>query len=222
MLKKVRKYLNDGVNANNPLDPSVFNDSLAEKVDWKPMRTAHAFPLHKLKKVNDQKMEFRSRGLILCPAVILIEIITFMHLLSSEYFYPDVNIGLKIIVLLLIILGTIAILYPVSIPVIFDKKTGYFWRGRREPDKIVDVDKSDRYTKISDIHALQITVSRKLTGIGGYYFHNYYELDLVLKDGSRISVIGHGNYKKLEKDSEALSEFLGVPLWDSVQAKYNT
>lgn len=43
-----------------------------------------------------------------------------------------------------------------------------------------------------------------------------YQLNLVLKDFTRRSVMGHGNQAALEKDAESLAKMLQVPLWTRV------
>jgi len=41
-----------------------------------------------------------------------------------------------------------------------------------------------------------------------------YELNLVLRDGSRLNITDHGHLKSLRPEAVRLAEFLDVPLWD--------
>lgn len=65
--------------------------------------------------------------------------------------------------------------------------------------------------KFTDIYALQILpglfpVSNKMSWL--------FELNLVLKDGSRAHVVGHGGFNDIRADAAALAEALACPLWD--------
>jgi hypothetical protein len=42
-----------------------------------------------------------------------------------------------------------------------------------------------------------------------------YELNLVLKDGSRLNAIDHGNQQALRADSQTIATFINKPLWDA-------
>jgi len=44
-----------------------------------------------------------------------------------------------------------------------------------------------------------------------------YELNLVLKDGSRRNLVDHGNLPALRDDARELAGFLIVPLWDATE-----
>ncbi|WP_339137438.1 MAG: hypothetical protein WGN25_05270 [Candidatus Electrothrix sp. GW3-4] len=46
-----------------------------------------------------------------------------------------------------------------------------------------------------------------------------YEIDLILKDGTRINAMGHGKKSKIQEDAKILAEFLGKPLWDASEMK---
>jgi hypothetical protein len=71
--------------------------------------------------------------------------------------------------------------------------------------------------KLSDVHALQIigehVSSRSSKGRTSNYVS--YELNLVMKDLRRFTVMDHGNNDKLIQAAEQLSDFLNVPIWDA-------
>lgn len=63
----------------------------------------------------------------------------------------------------------------------------------------------------SQIHALQI-VSEFISG----KYNNYksYELNLVLKDATRVNIVDHKDIEQIRIDAQKTSIFLGVPVWD--------
>jgi hypothetical protein len=63
----------------------------------------------------------------------------------------------------------------------------------------------------SEIHALQI-ISEFISG----KFDNYssYELNIILKDATRINIIDHNDIEQIRLDAQKISIFLGVPVWD--------
>ena len=98
-------------------------------------------------------------------------------------------------------------------PIVFDKFRSAFWKGRKGPDDVSDRRELKDYAELQNIHALQI-ISEYVHGNKTSYYS--YELNLVLKDGNRINVTDHGNLKKLREDADALSRFLGKPVWDAI------
>ena len=73
-----------------------------------------------------------------------------------------------------------------SVPSVFDKRNGYFRDGRKSPDVVFDMTRIRNPTKLEDIHAIQL-ISESLSGEHGYS----HEMNLVLRDGSRINVADH-------------------------------
>ena len=68
--------------------------------------------------------------------------------------------------------------------------------------------------KITDIYALQL-ISEQInsrSNNGGAQSFTSFELNLVLKDGTRIHIMDHGNGKDVENSAKILSEFLNVPI----------
>ncbi len=101
------------------------------------------------------------------------------------------------------------LLKHMSRPRVFDKISGWYWRGndiQQQPNK----PKGKDITALHDIHALQI-LSEYVTG-GQTSYHSY-ELNLVLKSGERVNVTDHGNLRAVDEDAKALATFLKVPVW---------
>jgi hypothetical protein len=98
-------------------------------------------------------------------------------------------------------------------PIVFDKSSGHLWKGRKDPNKALDRMAHDEFTRLEQIHSLQL-LSEYCHGRKNSYYS--YELNLVLEDGKRVNVIDHGNLDQLRMDARRLSGFLQIPLWDAV------
>ena len=98
-------------------------------------------------------------------------------------------------------------------PIVFDKASGYFWKGRKFPQDVPDPRSLKNVVQIGQIHALQLLAEYVRGSKSSYYS---YELNLVLEDGKRLNVVDHGNQTKLREDAKTLSQFLGKPVWDAI------
>jgi len=105
-------------------------------------------------------------------------------------------------------------MFASTAPIAFDKRTGYFWKGRVTPADRFRQRDGERKTRLDRIHALQIISELCRSRNSSYYSH---ELNLVLVDGKRINVVDHGNLPKLQEDAEILARFLGTPIWDATR-----
>jgi hypothetical protein len=99
-----------------------------------------------------------------------------------------------------------AALYRLAAPCVrFDKESGMVTRVT------LPLFAPARRVPLSDVHALQL-----LRAPAGSGFRSFpcYELNLVLHDGRRVNVAGHGHLDRLRRDARVLRSFLQVPLWD--------
>ena len=95
--------------------------------------------------------------------------------------------------------------------IVFDTRNGAFFVAPGNPRRIGDVAVLKNDTPFREIGALQLLEKWVRGGKSSYMA---YELNLVRKDGERVPVVCHGDYKKLAEDAVALSKQLRVPLWD--------
>jgi hypothetical protein len=102
--------------------------------------------------------------------------------------------------------------YYGTTPIVFDRRKGNFWKGRKSPDEVFDKSRLKCFAKIEDIYAIQLISEYCRSDKSSYYS---YELNLVLGDGERINVVDHGNKRKIKEDAQKLAEFLDRPLWDA-------
>ena len=218
MIQKFIDKIKSLMKAKEPFDPSKFEDPIAKKTKWTPAKVGGSnFCTHNLVQTQPYKIEVKpSIGakffytIFSLIGVIVITVFLVSSLKSGkfnlEFIFP-VLIGL-----IFFLIGG-CMFYFGTRPIIFDKMSGYFWKGNQNPKEIIDKSTIKHYCKISDIHSLQIISEYCSSGKSSFYS---YELNLVLNDAKRLNVIDHGNLKKLREDSKILSQFLGIPIWDGV------
>lgn len=219
MFKKFKKLVKNAVNAES-LDPSRFNDSLALEIEWSPAKAGGTnFRTHKLVKKGYNILKFKPTiGAKLFSAVfalsgIGIAIFAVIGSLSeggsvtgSEFLF------LLAFGLVFTAVGSF-IYYKYSKPIVFDKLTGNYWKGFKEPDHNTVISTDKNSCRLNDIHAIQI-LSEYVRGDKNSYYS--YELNLVLTDGTRLNVVDHGNKISIIQDAETLSAYLGKPVWNAI------
>ncbi len=201
-----------------PVDPARFGDPLAQAIEWKPLRKGGTnFRTHKLIQISPDRIEFvATLGaklfalLFVLMGGFLLAVISFTNLMqqtadTERTFLFPVAMGL------LVCVGGGIYLYRTVTPIVFDKQTGRFWKGRNEPGLTMPIGAND--AALGEIRALQI-VSEYCSGGKNSNFYSY-ELNLVLADARRLSVMDHGNLPSLQGDTALLSTFLNVPVWDA-------
>lgn len=206
---------------NETVDTLAFDDPLAEKVDWVPAKGGGAnFSTHKLVSNRDYRVEFHATmkaklfyGVFLVVGLGVLYQFSISKILAG---YTDI---FKLDFLMTSIFGILfsaagaAMLYFGTVPVVFDKNAGSFWKGRAGDGKYLDKKKVKFSGLLSDIHALQL-ISEHCEGDDSSYYS--YELNLILGDGQRINVVDHGNKKQVRQETATLSAFLEKPVWDAI------
>ncbi|MCK9555038.1 hypothetical protein M0R36_04375 [bacterium] len=220
MLKKLIDTLRSQFRTQNPVNPLIFKDPLAEKTEWTPLKGGGAnFCTHKLVEVEPFRYEFRASvgAKIFYALFFLIGMGVFIGFTAGFIIKRSFPFGVETILPLVIGLIFAAVgatmLYFGTAPIVFDRQTGYFWKGRKDPMKFFDSEPKKWFASLEDIHAFQIISEYCRSDKSSYYS---YELNIVLKDGSRINVVDHGNLKRLKEDTAKLSAFLGKPVWEAV------
>lgn len=218
-LKKVFKHDTAAV------DPAVFGSELALKTGWEPVSKSSAnFCTHRLKiDPMDGSMRFAGTAtnkvigfvfvafFFVILGVILSSSIPSLGKACREY--PVLYAAFALGAVPILILG--CWIYRKMNPwIVFDTQNGAFFVAPGNPQRIEDVTALKNYTPFRQIGALQL-LEKWVQGSGkNSASYLCYELNLVRKDGERVQVICHGDYKKLAEDAAALSEQLRVPLWD--------
>lgn len=218
MLNKIKSLLQNVDRKVPSFDPSIYNDPVAEETEWSPLKGGGSnFRTHKLVEVDHSRFEFKSTlAAKIFSSVFMIVGIGTPILMTNELiertghiFHSDFLFAL---VFGLIFLGVGSLMfYGYLKPLIFDRTKGMFWKGWEKPQKYLGVNSVDEGSRLGDIHALQI-IAERIRSEKRYYYS--FELNLVFKDGSRMNVVDHGDFFQLRQDAKALSEFLGVPIWN--------
>jgi hypothetical protein len=99
-------------------------------------------------------------------------------------------------------------LYWNSFPIVFDKNTNLFIKGKRSWLYMDYVE-----INLSEIYALQLIGSYVSGSDGGGY--NNYQINLINKDAKRLNVVNFSNKEKAKKNAEILKDFLNTRLWDA-------
>ncbi len=219
MLKQLVEKLKQ-LSSREPFDASQFNDPVAAQIDWSPLKGGGTnFKTHSLKQVHAQRMEFRSSiGMKLFSGVFMtfgagaIAGAVIAYINRNQSTETSIFIILPIFGLVFGGVGYL-MLRSAAVPRVFDVSLGYYCRDRRKPEHSFDTSRIKDHVRLDQIHALQL-IAEYVRGNKSSY-HSY-ELNLVLKDGSRINVVDHGGHSAIVKDAETLSNFLGVPLWSTL------
>jgi hypothetical protein len=222
MLRKLLEALKNLVPPPEVFDPSQFNDPLATQVEWTPTHPrGSSFHTHKLVQLHSDRVEFQpARGLKLFLGIFIFAGafgpigFVFALAISGEMHFPMIfNLLISILMGISIVTVGCILYYRNSAPIVFDRYSGYFWKGRKAPNEVLDIKAIKDACKLEDIHALQLISEYCQGGKSSYYS---YELNLVLNTGNRINVVDHGNEEKLRQDAQVLSVFLQVPVWDAI------
>ena len=180
------------------IDPAQFGDPVALTTEWNSMFGMSAsYATHILVEKDTDAFAYRTtpKHMAFCFGYTLIAgFALFMTLFSSHNILGSMVCGLFLVVGIFLIRDSLG-------SMIFDKKRGIFikgWKLKKQADK-------KTFVRLQDIHAIQLLENR--TGA---------ELNLVLKDGSRINVITQRSKRQMHIDGGLLSRFLGVAVWDVI------
>lgn len=195
-----------------PLNPEVFDDPVALVTSWEPAKRGGAnFKTRRLVQDGSNILFKPTVTSILFPLIF----IGIGIALPVKTVYDGGNIDPLLLLLPLMFCGIGGVfLYSTFIPITFDGREKLFWRGRTDPKTAIRQGKKVEYTRFDSIHAVQI-ISEWVRSSGKNSSSYYsYELNLVLKDGSRVNVIDHGKLSDIRSDAELLGTYLSVPIWD--------
>lgn len=192
-----------------PIDPTRFGDPVALNTEWTPGRNDGAsFCTHRLVRVNPQKMEFRMTASTkaLFYVFLVAGIIMLLYVFSGHWSAFPLCLGLGFT-----LVGG-GLLYFKAAPLVFDKSAGMFLKGRTKAGQVPDHDNPKNMVALDSVHALQL-LSKYVPAKKPYYTH---ELNLVLKNGKRLTVISHADKSRIREDAQTLSGFLNTPVWDAI------
>ena len=221
MLNKIKKALKKLRSWEPTFDPAKFNDDVAMKTDWFPLKGGGSnFGTHKLVQKDYNRIEFKSSiGAKIFSLVFLtigVGVPVFIGIESYNSYGSFYRSDFLFIVLFGLIFFAAGswMYYSFTKPVVFDRSKGMFWKGWKAPKRYLAEGDKESSRRISNIHALQIIPELIRSDNKSYVS---YELNLIMRDGTRMNVVDHGDINGLQEDSNRLSEFLGVPIWDTTE-----
>ena len=214
MLKKLKKFAGSLATPPEPLNIEQFNDPIANTISWEPAKRGGSnFKTHKYISDGFNRAEFKmSVGARIFASIFMVvgAGMPAIFIYSGGFNTTQETLMLIGFGLIFVIVGGL-IHYFYGRPVVFDKMKGFYWKGWNKPDHTTARVATNNIVPLSEIHALQLIKEFVRSDKSSYYS---YELNLVLRDGTRVNVVDHGNGKILKKDAQQLSSFLGKPLWD--------
>jgi len=221
MMKNILQKLSSFGTAPPQFDPAIFKDEIALKTEWTPAKGGGAnFRTHKLIEISPYRIEFHSSvGAKIFYSLFMVFGLGFGIVfaaieLSEGELSIDIEKLMPILFGLLFFAVGALMLYFGTTPIVFDRASGYFWKGRKTPQDVLDWHSLKNVAQIGEIHALQI-LAEYIRGSKSSYYS--YELNIVLRDGKRLNVVDHGNLNKLREDAKTLSVFLGKAVWDATE-----
>ena len=219
MFEKLVQKLKKMMPSDRPqVDPAQFGDPVALQTQWTPAKSGGAsFATHKMVQSFGRRLEFRmSMGArLFCLVFLLVGLGVLTGGIVTAVNGAE-QIALPIF--MCIFGSTFAaagggVYYFMNKPIVFDKASGYYWRGRVNPQLAYRSEQKKDFVALEDIHAIQLISEYCSSKDSSYYS---YEINLVVKDASRVHVIDHGNLPRIRDNAQSLSEFLDVPIWDAI------
>lgn len=208
-----------GSSSNTTFDPSQLDDPIAARTEWAPARRGGAsFRTRHLVEIDSHRLEFRASAVAVLFYVLFLVmgVVALVVFFAITFAFGEPSRRIFILIPLVVGAGFVCVggggLYFGTAPLVFDKRMGLFWRGRRTPSSALDRGSAKDCVFLEDIHALQL-ISEYCRGENTSYYS--YELNLVLEDGKRINVVDHGDQLWLQVDAGRLSSFLNKPVWDA-------
>jgi len=203
-----------------------FNDSMVQKVSWLPLKWGWTnFQTHNLVQNEQGNLEYKASFMAMLFSMIFIwvGVITWGVFLTSMIVSDssvefDVAILVPAIFTLIFPVVGIFMLMTFRRKRIFDFQTGYFSVGKI-PENNYDGSIAKNMTSLRDIRAIQV-IGENCSGSKGSRYRSY-EINLVLRDASRVNVIDHGNISQILLDAQQIAGRLRIPVWD-VSSYWNT
>jgi hypothetical protein len=212
-ISELKEKALEAMKGGSAFDPASLNDEVATMTKWTPAKGGGTnIGTHSLKIMSSGRVEFKmKKTAFLFPAVFMLAglgagigmTIGGLKKNDMKMLYFGIPFGT------IFFLAGFFILRSFMTPRVFDLDIGYYWKGRKSPNMY---SKKTEKCQLEDIHAIQVLEEYCRGDKSSYYS---YELNLVLKDGSRMNVVDHGKLKLIKEDAQKLAQFLNIPVWDT-------
>jgi hypothetical protein len=204
-----------------------FTDPIAQQISWEPLTPyGKMYCTHRLRQ-NVGTLEFgpspAALALVcfyamLAAGILLIGLTVIRRRWSADDLAPCLMLATMCLVFAgLFAFRLIATWRFVAHPIVFDLTEGVLresvWRDAETNQPCSDPEPIPLF----DVYALQLLCEYRREPLprGGMREYFSFELNLVLKDGQRVNIVDHGNYRALSEDAQTLAAALDVPLWDA-------
>ena len=201
-----------------PINPARFNNPLALKVAWTPNEYSGVrLRTHRLIQPVPHRLEFRAciKNYVIGAGMSLAGLAIMGVKLATVIFGTDkLDFTLPLVLLFgaAFVFFGIVILIVFTKPVVFDKHMGRAWSGREPPPDTKAATALN--VPLNRIKAIQL-VAESCSHKGGSFLS--YELNVVLDDATRRTIIDHGILGRVRQDAATLATFLGIPVWDAIE-----
>lgn len=206
--------------------PPWANDPIAKSIEWTGTAAFGEDGLAnpkgavvRLAKISANRIEFHPPSTRRWHfAMLFIGVVTYILALIMPGSFPNALVFPSICLML----SVLAEFYTRSIAdwLYFDKQLGMYWRGKTVPAPLTSTASTEKAGRISDVYALQLVSTRRYVGnprVGvdgsGYKEFPTHELNFVLKDATRLSIVCDDDYGRIDRGAKVLADFLQKPLW---------
>ncbi|MDZ7670763.1 MAG: hypothetical protein U5Q16_15550 [Gammaproteobacteria bacterium] len=190
----------------------AFDDPLARQTDWRPANRGGTNTRSRtLKAVSPERLAFKAAAgpLLIAGAAVA----TGAFLALKSFFAAGGTVSTEVFIGGSIAAVGLLLGYWFTRPIVLDKQTGLCWKGHRAPKSESAARDQANAAVLSDVGAVQV-IGERVSGSKGRSYRSF-EINLVLRDGSRLNLVDHAKQEAIRADAQRLGEFLGVPVWDA-------
>ncbi len=191
------------------VEVSGTTDPVASKTGWDPLNSL-------LSKYKTAVMSENGDEIVIKPtryhmAFHLFPFVLGLIMLIMGTTLGLLNGGILAILSTISIFGSITlILYATLLKgikkTIIDKKYGFYHQNRTFKTPLnKDL---ERHGRLEDIHAIQLLEIN--------FSPNFYELNLIFTDGSRLNLMAHGILADIEKSARKLAKLFNIQIWKAI------
>jgi|GEM_PF-7096326 len=212
----VTKALENIARRNEGLGPESINDPLAQKIQWSPIKPVASQLSMKLYQQDENYLHIRYGRRPIYQSLILASI--FAVLACSPYWIPNLpanwvpadiaglaqELSSFILVIGFVLIAVAMIpFYGARIETIIDRQKGTLtqiqpWFSIR------------RSISLGNAHAIQLLTYKRNSSKAWVQ----YEMNLVLGNEERMHLMGSDSCSELQRNSECIARYLGLPVWD--------
>ena len=216
--QRLKKWTDEVLKEQERLqDVSRFNHRVAEKTEWSPLRRGGTnFGTHYLDQSQRNLMIFKpTKGAMIFIGIfgmigvlgVIIPIIVFLN--GDKSNWPLLLFGF--VFGGLFTTASYFLNKFMAEQRVFDNFYREYYKGKIKPKELI-IDEKNPLISLTDVVAFQI-IKESIKSKNNRYYS--YELNLIMKDASRINVIDHGKIKQMRIDADILAKQLGIPVWDN-------